>query len=214
MSDINTQARVLMDREVVETAPSAQDASTDTMDANQEALAQKQIADLYDAYYKLAMLFDIDIESVNPDEEPIKFAVNTFLRDACYQTKRNIDYNEKALADKAVMLQGMVSRFDGSERADTSIQNVSIVLRGLEDQLDLWKLAHQAACEAHYELTGNEWKPAGARSSVDNQTAATEIARELVAKYAPSQSPVEQAQADAEHWKNVADERQIAAAAE
>ena len=87
----------------------------------------------------------------------------------------------------------------GDEQSDTSIQNMNIFMNGIENQLELWTCADDAAKEAHSFFTGNEYG-VNKRAATDQAgaTAAVSEARKIASRHLAANPKAEANRADNE----------------
>jgi len=198
-TDEQKMNRLVNERVAIEMAAQAQDAATDSMPAHEETKREEFTAQLLAAIKTLAELFDIDIEQVHPDQPPVQYAQGTLLRDLCYMMNRNIEYNKRMLQQRSESINKMCNQHRGDEQSDTSIQNMTIFMRGLEDQLELWTCADDAAKEAHSFYTGNEYG-VNKRAAIDQAgaTAAVSEARKIASRHLAANPKAEANRADNE----------------
>lgn len=189
--------RLVSERVAVEIAGMAQDAATDTLPEHQEDIRQIFTADLQNAIHTLAELFDIDIEQVNPEDEPVQYAQRAWLRDICWNANRNVDFNTGQLAKKSAQLTGMCNRHKGDEMSDVKIQNVTVFMKGIEDQLELWNCYNEAAQAAYLHFVGNEYgKDPASGNRTAAVTAAVSEARKIASRHLSSNPKSEANRAD------------------
>lgn len=150
------------------------DAATDSLEAVEGQHHADFVKELASGMLNLANLFDIDIEQVDPTAEPVQYAKRAFVRDLCYMSKRNITYNSEMLSNKATQLTGMINRHDGSDQFDEKISNMETFMHGIEDQMELWTCAYEAARDVYFEIWGSEY---GAKPKASNVTHLTDAVR-------------------------------------
>lgn len=160
----------------------------DTFTDHQLAISDKFSAELTNSVVTIANLFDIDIEQTRPEEMPVQYAQRALLRDLCYLSKRNVEYNTKTLSEKASQLQRMVNRHDGSSDYDEKVQNMATYMKGLEDQLELWTLFHESCVFAHFSKVGEHWGAQAKSKNVNGVTAASAEAAKIASRHL-SQKP-------------------------
>jgi hypothetical protein len=186
MADMVT--RLVKEGMAQQTANAALDTTLPTFSDEQEELRTKFEADLGDAVIVLAKLFDIDIEQANPDEPPVQYAQGALLRDMCYLSNRNVEYNQSRLAERAATLQRMINRHKGSDEEDVKIQRMTTFMAGLRDQLELWIAFHEAALFAHFSIVGEDWGKKAKHTNVNGVTAASAEATALVQQFLPQKA--------------------------
>ena len=106
----------------------------------------------------------------NATEKSSDWVQQQFLRNVCYSTLSDMNYNISVQADLLAEAKELVANHGGSEVTDTQIGALRMKIERAENQETEFAELHKIACEAYKAVTGYTWtKPAPAQKLSEKQ---------------------------------------------